>query len=548
MAALTCGWYFVNVTLYQVAHEALHQRGVSLVQQIAQRGLRAERDEDQIKINVLLKEQGFSLASQANERNQWFFSELESEVFQAKELTLRLAHPSVGLYYGHWFVVLNGSLLVLLMLVATRLRPRVTTPPSVKAPELNNLEAKSQSTPLVTFKPTSYPLPNSTPHHFAAFALVRWQCALPAQLDTAMHFNVVLKKRFVKNLRCSIKYLRSGVLAVTITEPSQAEVQHAASHLHEFIYQALLAFRGDLSRSAVKVGVCIHPLSAESAKVCQCARSALAMASDNPWQHQHEMVFSHTHKALQESAKQVFNYIKEGRYVLFFQPLFGFEQQDIIASEVLLRVRHAELGMLVARQFMPYLKEPEQFMELDKHVIKQTLKLLANERQPQKVSVNVHCINWCNRGFRRWLVETLGQSTLAEHLTFEISAADFYQYNVQLHSFFCILADLGCGVVVDHIERALQLAKFRGKVGLRALKLGVNLVQEIEHDQHKQRVIRDILAQAKALELPLYAVGVETPSALRCLQKLGLKGAQGHYFSEAMLQFAASDLKSGHDT
>jgi EAL domain-containing protein (putative c-di-GMP-specific phosphodiesterase class I) len=49
-------------------------------------------------------------------------------------------------------------------------------------------------------------------------------------------------------------------------------------------------------------------------------------------------------------------------------------------------------------------------------------------------------------------------------------------------------------------------------------------------------VVRQIVRQGKQLELPVYAVGVETQTELQCLQRLGVKGAQGYYFSEPLQQ------------
>ncbi|WP_462170325.1 EAL domain-containing protein [Pseudoalteromonas xiamenensis] len=73
-------------------------------------------------------------------------------------------------------------------------------------------------------------------------------------------------------------------------------------------------------------------------------------------------------------------------------------------------------------------------------------------------------------------------------------------------------------------------------------------MHNIEVDLQRQRLVREIVTQAKLLKLPVFAIGVETHQTLLCLQKLGIKGAQGHYFSEPLQQFSDSDLISGHDT
>ena len=66
------------------------------------------------------------------------------------------------------------------------------------------------------------------------------------------------------------------------------------------------------------------------------------------------------------------------------------------------------------------------------------------------------------------------------------------------------------------------------------LKLSYELVHLVNEKSHNQKCIKEIVDAGKMLNLPVYAVGVETQKELIMLTKLGVAGAQGFYFSEPL--------------
>jgi len=52
-----------------------------------------------------------------------------------------------------------------------------------------------------------------------------------------------------------------------------------------------------------------------------------------------------------------------------------------------------------------------------------------------------------------------------------------------------------------------------------------------------EKQITKIVESARYLNLPVFAVGVETQKELFMLAKLGVVGAQGFYFSEPLQEF-----------
>lgn len=542
--ALVCLWIVTNIAIYDWCHAELHQKGLSLVNEVNNAGLNPITTDDQEKIQNILLESGFSLAELDSQQKGWFYSFQDSEVFTAKGVTLSLRHPSIGIYYAHWFI---GALFLFLLVAFSYYRWSVSYQRKQRIVEKLTVAdtSKSKTTGELTQNETVNML---LVEQYALFALVNFDFKLPVDCDADAYFKITLAKAFVKSQKCRVKYLSDGILAITFPIVAKAELHDLTAIVHEQVFKALKHFRHDLSRKVVKVGACYYPHKAEQAKVYQLARSALTVATNNFWHHYHCLPLNHTQSELFKEHENVIDYLVKGKYLLLFQPVIGFEQQDIVASEALLRVRHDKIGLMPAKQFMFYLHEQKQFIELDKHVTQQVLKVLHKEPSSIDVHVNLHSMSWCHAPFHRWLIETLSSSACRNKLVFEISASDFYQFNMQLHNVFLQLDKLQVRVIVDHVDKPLDTIKFRAFPAIVGLKLSVETVQSIEVDLARQRLVREVVTQAKALKLPVFAVGVESHQTLLSLQKLGIKAAQGHYFSEPLQQFSDSDLKSGHDT
>nr|WP_238937407.1 EAL domain-containing protein [Pseudoalteromonas sp. S16_S37] len=228
--------------------------------------------------------------------------------------------------------------------------------------------------------------------------------------------------------------------------------------------------------------------------------------------------------------------IENRQFVLFFQPLFGFEQQDIIQNEVLLRVRHAQLGLIAAKQFIPQLHSKHNLEVLDKTIVTQAITILTKEPHKADVSINLHIENWLDIDFIHWLVAVIRDANQVKKLTFEVSADDYYKYHQQINVQQLFFTGVNVALTIDHVESPLMVNTIRENQLISAVKLGFGLVHKVQQSAQQQKTIKQIVYQAKRLNVAVYAVGVETQAELDCLKSLGVHGAQGYYFAELLQQ------------
>lgn len=517
---------FLNALLIHLFHLQIHQRSVQFVHQVS---LLSEAERTADKLDILARQFNLQFVSLGTKPSS-YIKNLDTFDFAGSKIYVQ--HPKVLQEYASTLLMFNLLFVGLIVFgyrwwLIYRVRPK-----SFLRQTQKTLPIESENVL------PSIQQPRSTDENlFSIFALIKWSYHLEEGIDAQQHFTIQFHKHFSGYSKCSVKYLNSGALAVTIEQVAWGDVSAVSKKMHEVVYQILFAIRGDLSRKVVKLGACYYQSKCDQTQVYQLARSALSVATNNVWQHIHLTPLNKTHEiSMQNSESDFIKYIENGQFILFFQPLFCFATQEITQSEALLRVRHEKLGLIAAKQFVPQLHSRESLWTLDTFIIEHTFKVLSKDKSHLLASVNIHTINWCDTKFANWLLEKLAQSQLAERVLFEMTLDNFCQQRALLEDIVFKLDKVGTGLVLDQVSESFNVKDLKQVQCLKALKLSFDLVHNINESHAQQKVVRHIVRQGKQLGLPVFAVGVETQIELQCLQRLGVKGAQGYYFSEPLQQ------------
>ncbi|MBD1581067.1 EAL domain-containing protein [Pseudoalteromonas sp. S16_S37] len=512
--------FALNILLLHLLHLQIHQRAEAVVERVAKLP-----EELRTQSNIAAIAQQFKFEYVADDKPV----PDEATRFSAAGISLNLVHQKP--YQKHAYIILFFNILFVGLLVFVyrwwqvyQVRPKRFL--SDEKLDIQHSSAMSAVDPKVADSSL-----------FKVFLLIRWAAKLDANLDENSHFSVALHKHLPSSMKYSVKYLNSGALAVTFEKVAWGDVIELGKKLHEIMFRTIRAIRGDLSRKQIKVGGCFYQHEAEQANVYQLARAALEIANNNVWQHVHMMPLDKTHaNAMQSNEDDFIRCIENRQFVLFFQPLFGFEQQDIIQNEVLLRVRHAQLGLIAAKQFIPQLHSKHNLEVLDKTIVTQAITILTKEPHKADVSINLHIENWLDIDFIHWLVAVIRDANQVKKLTFEVSADDYYKYHQQINVQQLFFTGVNVALTIDHVESPLMVNTIRENQLISAVKLGFGLVHKVQQSAQQQKTIKQIVYQAKRLNVAVYAVGVETQAELDCLKSLGVHGAQGYYFAELLQQ------------
>lgn len=524
-----------NVLLNDTLHKKIHKNGQQLTQQIFELQINANTEKEIVQ--ALAQSKGFMLAAHSNAEHFKYLVDIQHDVFSYKTLSISLYHWPAWVEQAYLFLLLNIIILGAASWWVRWWKVLVKKPAAnMSLPYSKTKAAKILSTQITTLNCEVKSMYGVSAARHSLFAIVKCDCVFDKNTDIQASFKVWIAKYFKELPAISVNVFDANNLAITLNNISVAKLDTYSENLHECVYQICKRYRSTVTRKNIKVGLCDYRYAAEQPVIFKLAKSALIFSEKSLIQHWHRLALQHEQGNL-ISSKQVIENIKKNKFILFFQPLFMITSGDILQHEVLIRIRQQPHGLLAARYFINQDFNNHQALELDKAVLLQVKKLILAEPSALTVSVNLHISNWFNEQFWSWFVTNMKDFTTKRKLQFEISEADFIKYQAQLADAFEKLTALQSLLVIDNVQNVEHINQIASQKLVSGIKLGYPLVHNVDEKTQQQKQVKNIVAQSKLLNIPVYAVGVETQKELLILAKLGVVAAQGFYFSEPLQEY-----------
>jgi RNase E specificity factor CsrD len=525
-----------NFILSNALHLKIYRAGHQLVKQVYELQLNAPLD--QKTLAALVKSNGFMLSAEPSSGHFKNLIKPELKVFSYKTLNLGLYHPPVWIMESYLFILLNlivlgsasslyrwGNAVNLKQLKRLNSQPKELKLPSdtcdrvdivktVKSDELGSLYAAAEQ-------------------YHSLFILVSWDCEFDKNTDLETSFKVLILKSVPEIKKIAVKVINPEQLTITLYNVPIAELDRYTERLYKIIFNVCQSHQKSTTRKHVKLGACNFRLGADQSKVLQIAKAALTLSQNSMLLHRHRLALSKSQEVL-FCNEQVINNIKKNKFMLSFQPVFDLISGDIIQHEALIRVRHDMHGLLAAQYFINQVESKNDALILDKAVLSQILTLVMAEKSPLSVSINMHPNNWLNEEFWSWLSTQMDRLNLSCQLQFEMSEAFFCNNKDALANTLNIIKKHRSNIIIDNVKTSENIPLLIHCEEVIGLKLSYDLVHLVNEKSHNQKCIKNIVNAGKMLNLPVYAVGVETQKELIMLTKLGVAGAQGFYFSEPL--------------
>jgi len=237
------------------------------------------------------------------------------------------------------------------------------------------------------------------------------------------------------------------------------------------------------------------------------------------------------------------NALKEGRFLLSFQPVFSWQDEDVLQHEVLVRLQSSDGDKLPAALFLPMAANCGLTAAIDQHVLEQVAQLCSRQQhQGRRCSVNISTISVLDAQWWHWLEQQVQQHLLQPSLiALEFHEHHLHQHYRQVKSRLLQLQRWGFELVVDHVGLSLTPAPYADELPVRMLKIHPAVVRHIDQQLEQQLFVRGLLASCSGNGVVVIATAVEHEAEWLCLRKLGVAGAQGYYFSQPLARLIAQD-------
>lgn len=242
--------------------------------------------------------------------------------------------------------------------------------------------------------------------------------------------------------------------------------------------------------------------------------------------------------------------IAENTFELRFQPIVSLHGDDEEQFEVLLRLPDAEDNLLLPGQFLGPAEEAGLLHKIDRWVVLQSVKQLADQREAGgkgRLFINISHKCLSDEEFLPWMSVALKAARLpSDAIILQIHENDATSYIKQAAKFTKGLQALHLKSSINHFGCSLNPFNLLKHLTPDFVKLDGSFAAKIEESDEKRQELIEMVKSLQATGVLTGISGVENPAVLPTLFMTGINYIQGNYISEPMegldYDFSSEDL------
>ena len=220
---------------------------------------------------------------------------------------------------------------------------------------------------------------------------------------------------------------------------------------------------------------------------------------------------------------------------VLFQPQFDCRTGAVVGAEALARWQHPTLGEIGARDLFAIAERAALVAPLSRHVVARALEDASHWPDDLTVSLNITPEELGDPRFAADFAESIAKSEIApQRLMLEITEDLLVRNIEQASAALKALRGLGFRTALDDFGAGFWNFRYLRELPLDAIKLDKIMVDGIPGDTKALAVLRAIMALAKALDLSIYAEGIENDVQRATIKAEGCDYWQGFLRAQPM--------------
>jgi EAL domain-containing protein (putative c-di-GMP-specific phosphodiesterase class I) len=237
---------------------------------------------------------------------------------------------------------------------------------------------------------------------------------------------------------------------------------------------------------------------------------------------------------------ELYSGIEAGELDLHWQPTIHIGTGRTVGVEALVRWHHPTRGLLFPEEFINIAEDSGQVVALGKWVLDSACRQ-GGDWQPVDIgrqltiSVNVSPRQMLDGHLCDYVREALEASGLpATTLVLEITERTLMVNSPLIRQQLDELKQLGVRLAIDDFGIGYSSLAYLRSFPIDIVKIDKSFVTALDEDEQAVALVHSIISIAEALRLDTVAEGVETPTQLETLRRLGCQVAQGFHYSAAL--------------
>lgn len=360
--------------------------------------------------------------------------------------------------------------------------------------------------------------------------------------------NILLQefgKRLTAFMRGSDRIARVGGDEFVIVLPNITGLEAMTSIIEKMTDPLCMPYdlEGDECMIALSIGISLYPKDTRDPEILlEYAEMASDHAKKNGTKKNRVHFYS---PALQEQTQARLNLENDLRSAIvqhnlfpMYQPIVSLKTGKIVGMEVLLRLKHPQMGILHPGQFISIAEETGLIVEIGTWVL-MTACAQSQEWQemgiaPLTMAVNLSAIQLKEANFVTVVKRILHRTGLPpRYLELELTESMMQDAERTLRV-LSALREIGVIASIDDFGTGYSSLSHLRQFPFHTLKIDISFVRNMMHHEKDRSLVKTIIMMAHNFQLQTIAEGVETLEQLQALQELGCDNAQGFFLSKPL--------------
>jgi diguanylate cyclase (GGDEF)-like protein/PAS domain S-box-containing protein len=290
---------------------------------------------------------------------------------------------------------------------------------------------------------------------------------------------------------------------------------------------------------SVGMGVYLHvPGPATSAVVIAKTEIALSKAKDKGIGQ--FAVFSEDDSAeadILTAEQELRQALKNGEFVLHYQPLYRLKDMSLSGFEALIRWNHPKRGLVFPGGFIPVAEETGLIVDIDRWVAARACQEIAlwEHALPERRGTLFISVNSSGRTFREGnypahVLEAIRETGVAPaSLMVEVTEGVLIRNPQDTAEQLARLRNGGVPIALDDFGTGYSSLQYMNSLPLDKIKIDRSFIQSMLSGEEHRRLVKGMLALSGDLGMETVAEGIENEEELRWLTANGAVFGQGYY-------------------
>jgi len=251
--------------------------------------------------------------------------------------------------------------------------------------------------------------------------------------------------------------------------------------------------------------------------------------------------------SMQQQAVSHFELVQElrraqqtGDLAMHYQPIVELETMGVVGFEALMRWQHPERGWVPPDVFIPLAEQTDLILELGTFALDQAIAAASSwptsalGRSPY-VSVNLSVHQFHDPALVGTIEAALARTGLEPgRLVIEITESALLLNVTETMNVMERISALGVGIALDDFGTGYSSLSYLALMHPTIIKIDQSFVSPVTDSERNDTLLEAIVSLGQKLGMTMSAEGIETPSQLKRLHRLGCEYGQGFLWSPAV--------------